>query len=108
QAAQQNAQAAAAARELAWLLATAQDTSLRNPGEALRLAQQASAGESAADPLSLDALAAAQAAAGRFKDAVHTATEALAQATIARKLSLATMIETHLDQFSAAQPLATP
>jgi tetratricopeptide (TPR) repeat protein len=108
QAAQQNAQATAAARELAWLLATAQDTSLRNPEEALRLAQQASAGESAADPLSLDALAAAQAAAGRFKDAVHTATEALAQATIARKLSLATMIETHLDQFSDAQPLANP
>jgi tetratricopeptide (TPR) repeat protein len=63
-----------AANNLAWLLATAADPALRDPGEAIRLVEaDAVASE---EPWLLDTLAAAYAAAGRFDDAVRTAERA--------------------------------
>lgn len=64
-----------AARELAWLLATAPDDTVRRANEALSIATQLSQAAPAA-PAVLDALAAAYANAGRFDEAVTTATRA--------------------------------
>jgi len=68
-----------AANNLAWLLATTADERHRDPGRALALAERAAAA-SADNPAVLDTLAAAQAASGRFDEAVATAERALATA----------------------------
>jgi spermidine synthase len=59
--------------ELAWLLATHFDPSLRDATEALRLADQAVSLTHGRDPNALDTRAAALAAAGRFEEAARTA-----------------------------------
>ena len=71
---------AAAMHNLAWLLATAEDDTLRDPGEALRLAERV--GQlGTADPLSLHMLrSAALAELGRPDEAVAAARAALAEA----------------------------
>lgn len=63
---------------LAWLLATTSDDKCRDPKRALRLAQRA--GAEGREPHTLDTLAAAYAANGRFQDAAVTQKEALAAA----------------------------
>ena len=65
---------------LALLLATDPDLALRNPAEAVQLAEAAVAAFGRRDPGSLDTLAAAYAAAGRRREALATAHEALALA----------------------------
>lgn len=67
-----------AANDLAWLLATVPDDRVRNGAEAVRLAEAASRGAGGANPRMLDTLAAAQAEAGRFDDALRTVDAALA------------------------------
>ena len=64
---------------LAWLLSTAADPGLRNPVEALRLAEAAAA-RSDEEVRALDVLAAALAASGQFERAVATLREALRRA----------------------------
>ncbi|KPL01454.1 MAG: hypothetical protein AMK75_04865 [Planctomycetes bacterium SM23_65] len=75
---------AEAARETAWLLATARDEALRNAGKALLLAEEALqlAKETEAPNLWYykDALAAALAENGNFKDAEKQMTEVIAEA----------------------------
>jgi len=78
---------------LAWTLATSSDASLRAPDEAVAVAERGLAGPGAGDPDMLDALAAAYAAAGRFEDAVETATGAAAAARAAGRDDLASEIE---------------
>jgi tetratricopeptide (TPR) repeat protein len=68
------------AARLAWLLATAPEDDLRDGGEAVRLAEEASAATGGRLPEALDVLAAAYAEAGRFSDAVETARRALSLA----------------------------
>ena len=63
-----------AANNLAWLLATSHDSSLREPNEAIRLIERIAL--ESQDPGLLDTLAAAYAAAGRFDAAVTTASRA--------------------------------
>jgi spermidine synthase len=63
-----------AANNLAWLLATSHDSSLRDPDEAIRLIERIAL--ESQDPDLLDTLAAAYAAAGRFDAAVTTANRA--------------------------------
>ena len=58
---------------LAWIEATTQDASLRNPEDAVRLAERAAAITRRQDVSVLDALAAAYAAVERFDEAVATA-----------------------------------
>jgi tetratricopeptide (TPR) repeat protein len=65
----------AATNNLAWLLATARDTSVRSPEEAVAYAERGAARD-VANPRALDTLAAAYAAAGRYEEAVRTATKA--------------------------------
>jgi len=64
------------ANNLAWILATAPDPSLRAPQEACELAQRAARWNS--EPSVLDTLAAAYAAAGRYGEAIQTEERALA------------------------------
>jgi tetratricopeptide (TPR) repeat protein len=63
---------------LAWALATEPDEGLRDAAEALRLATRAAELTVRTNVAVLDALAAAQAANGRFAEAARTAQEALA------------------------------
>jgi tetratricopeptide (TPR) repeat protein len=63
---------------LAWLLAVAGDARLRDPAQAVSLAERAAALTGRRDAAALDALAAAYASAGIYDRAVATATEALA------------------------------
>lgn len=65
---------------LAWLLATSPDVAQRRPEEALLLAERAAELTDYRNPSALDTLAAAQASAGRFGDAISTASRALRQA----------------------------
>jgi tetratricopeptide (TPR) repeat protein len=69
---------ATATNNLAWLLATSRDPSLRGPEEAVAHAERA-VRLLGSDPRALDTLAAAYAAAGRYDDAVLTATNARKQ-----------------------------
>ena len=62
--------------ELAWLLATGSDPAVRDPAEAVRLADRAVRLSGGRDPNLLDTQAAAQAAAGRFERAIETARRA--------------------------------
>ena len=64
--------------QLAWLLATSSNASIRNPRAALTLAQQLVARTSDQDASALDVLAAALAADGQFDRAVKTAERTLA------------------------------
>jgi Flp pilus assembly protein TadD len=62
---------------LAWLLATSPDPAIRKPDEALRLAGRVVELTRSRDPRALETLAAAQAAAGRFAEAIQTAGRAM-------------------------------
>lgn len=66
-----------AMNNLAVLLATAPDASLRDGAEAVRLAEKASTLTGNAHPVMLTTLAAAYAETGRFEDAIRTAEKAL-------------------------------
>jgi tetratricopeptide (TPR) repeat protein len=66
--------------DLAWILATAEDASLRDPRAAVELGERAARASGGSAPGVLDALAAAYAAAGRFELASDTAASALARA----------------------------
>jgi tetratricopeptide (TPR) repeat protein len=63
--------------DLAWVLATDPDASIRNGDEAVELALRACELTEPADPARLDTLAAAYAEAGRFEDAVKTMQSAM-------------------------------
>jgi spermidine synthase len=62
---------------LSWVLATTRDEKNRNGVEAVKLAEQACTHTDYENSFSLDTLAAAYAAAGRYTDAVRTAQKAL-------------------------------
>lgn len=66
-----------AASDLAWLLATAEDDAVRDGPRAFALIKDVFATTSSPNIMQVDTLAAAQAAAGRYTDAVHTLDELL-------------------------------
>jgi spermidine synthase len=84
--------------KLAWLLATCQDATYRDPARAVELAQRGCELTAYRQPKLLDTLAAAYARAGRFGQAVRTAERALKiarlsgarqlQADIAKRLQM--------------------
>lgn len=88
---------------LAWALAVLPDDEVRNPRTAVRLATRAVelAPESAE---ALDALAAAHAAAGRFRDAVREAERALAAALEAGASERAEAIRGRLELYRRGSP----
>jgi Flp pilus assembly protein TadD len=85
--------------QLAWLLATSPDSSVRNGGEALRLSARAVELSGGRDANALDTQAAAQAAAGRFDEAAATARAAGELARRAGADSLALAIEARRASF---------
>ena len=92
-----------ARNNLAWLLATSPDASLRDPAEALRFAEGLR--DEAREPSAnlLDTLAAAYARVGRMADAVSTARRASELATEAQQPELAAEITSRLALYESGQ-----
>jgi tetratricopeptide (TPR) repeat protein len=93
-----------AVNNLAWLLATARDPGLREPAEAVALAERAVALTAAPDPATLDTLAAAYAAAGRFEDAVAAEQRALQESEATEALAQTEPLRERLERYRAHQP----
>jgi tetratricopeptide (TPR) repeat protein len=90
--------------ERAWILATSADPAIGNPGEAVELAEQAVRQVPECDPDSLDALAAAYAAVGRFPEAVETALVAQSKARRRGAESLCRQIGERLRLYATEKP----
>jgi len=91
--------------KLAWILATSDDGAVRNPAEAVNLAQRACTLTAFENARVIDTLAVALAAAGRFGEAVSTARKAITVARSAGQTQVAARIEMHLRLFQARKPL---
>ncbi|MFC1738972.1 sulfatase-like hydrolase/transferase [Planctomycetota bacterium] len=91
--------------ELAWIFATSKDAAFRKPQEAVRLAQQACELTNYTNPVYLDTLAVAYAAAGRFSEAVQTAEKALTLARSAEmQARIVAEIQKRLELFKNNRP----
>ena len=89
---------------LAWMLAVCPDPAVRNPSEAIRLAQEACTATNQLDPGQLDTLGAAYASAGRFAEAIETAKTALTLVEAAEHLTLKNDIQHHLTFYTQGKP----
>jgi tetratricopeptide (TPR) repeat protein len=89
---------------LAWVLAAAADATDRAPADAIAAAERALAVRGDPDARTLDALAAAYAAAGRYEDAVRRAGEAHERARRAGNERLATDIAGRLAGYRRGEP----
>jgi tetratricopeptide (TPR) repeat protein len=96
----------AALSNLAWLLATSADPSLRNGSEAVRLAERADSASSRSEthPTVLRILAAAYAEAGQFAEAKETAQHALEAANIQGNTTLADALQGELALYDLGLP----
>ncbi|MGA2180386.1 MAG: tetratricopeptide repeat protein [Verrucomicrobiota bacterium] len=93
-----------AQNNLAWLLATCPDNSLRNGQKAVELAQQAVQLSGGNAPEILDTLAAAYAEAGRFPEAIETAQRVLDLSAAQNNKPLAKVIQNQLKLYEAGSP----
>ena len=91
---------------IAWVLATSPDPTLRNGSEAVRLAERADSASSRSDkhPTVLRILAAAYAEAGQFAEAKETAHHALEAANIQGNTSLAEALQGELALYDLGFP----
>jgi tetratricopeptide (TPR) repeat protein len=96
------------ANNLAWILATAPDERLRNDKEALRLADIACRANDFESPDLLDTLAAANANAGRYDNAVQWVDKAIAIATAEKNSRLASALKTRREAYLAKRPYRDP
>ena len=96
----------AALSNLAWLLATSPDPTLRNGSEAVRLAERADSASSRSDkhPTVLRILAAAYAEAGQFSEAKETAQHALEAANIQGNTTLAEALQGEIALYDLGLP----
>jgi tetratricopeptide (TPR) repeat protein len=96
----------AALSNLAWLLATSTDPSVRNGSEAVRLAERADSASSSSEshPTVLRILAAAYAEAGRFIQAKETAQHALESANVQGNTTLADALQSDLALYDLGLP----
>jgi tetratricopeptide (TPR) repeat protein len=92
-----------AVNDLAWLLATCPEDGLRQGDRAVQLAERACEATGQRMPTVLDTLAAAYAEAGRFPEAVATATKAL-QLVQPNQQPLADGIRQRLERYKAGKP----
>jgi Flp pilus assembly protein TadD len=97
-----------ALNNLAWLLATSRDSGVRDPAEALQLAERLDSLTQHCLPQSLDTLAAALAASGRFDDASRAADAAIEQARTQQNEALARQIEARRETYRSKQSLLLP
>jgi tetratricopeptide (TPR) repeat protein len=89
---------------LAWLLATHPNTAVRDPNEAIALAERARTMTGGRDARTLDTLAAAYAVDGQYAKAVETARQAHAIAVRLRDHELASQIEERLELYQLECP----
>ena len=101
---QVNPNMAEALYNLSWIAATTKDDKFRNSIEAIKLAEKLCKLQNYSQPLSLDALAAAYAEAGRFKEAVLTAQKGLELALEVGPKELALGLESRLQLYRAHHP----
>jgi tetratricopeptide (TPR) repeat protein len=94
-----------ARNNLAWLLATCPEASLRNGDRAVELARQANALAGGKNPDFLRTLAAAFAEGGRFGDAAQSAQKAIELARAAGQQDLAGQLNVELKRYQAGLPL---
>ncbi len=92
------------ANNLAWVLATAPDDSLRNADESLRLAKFACEATEFREPDLLDTLAAAQANAGNYAEAVRRVDEALRLAKEKKQVGLERELAARRELYAAGKP----
>jgi hypothetical protein len=95
-------------RDLAWLLSTWPDPSVRNASDALALAQRANRLAAERDPLTLRALAAAFAENSQFTDAAATTRRALQLIDPAANAPLASDLTAQLKLYEAGRPFREP
>ncbi|MGA3283991.1 MAG: tetratricopeptide repeat protein, partial [Verrucomicrobiota bacterium] len=91
-------------KDLAWLLATCPEGSVRNGPRAVELAEQAVRLSGGADPAFIDTLAAAYAEVGRFPEAMATAQRALQMALAQNRVSLTNVIKAQIELYQAGSP----
>jgi tetratricopeptide (TPR) repeat protein len=94
-----------AQNNLAWLLATAPQASLRNGGKAVQLARQANELAGGRNPVILGTLAAGLAETGQFGDAVQSAQKAIELARAAGRQDLAAKLNGELKRYEAGLAL---
>ena len=99
---------AEAQNNLAWVLATGSQPSLRNGSEAVELAQRANELVGGGNPVVLRTLAAAYAESGRFPEAVATAQSALQLAEARSNTPLTEALRAQLKLYQAGQPFHLP
>jgi protein O-mannosyl-transferase len=97
-----------ALNNVAWLLATCADGTVRKGAEAVRLAEHACRLSRNAQPRELGTLAAAYAEAGHFPQAVETAQKAVDAAKVCGNDQLAAMSEQLLILFRSGKPYHEP
>jgi Flp pilus assembly protein TadD len=90
---------------MAWVLATAPDASIRDGIKAVEFAQQAMELSGGNDPKFLRTLAAAYAESGRFSEAITTARQAMMTATVQGKAGLAHVLYGDVELYRANVPL---
>jgi tetratricopeptide (TPR) repeat protein len=95
---------AALLNDIAWMLATNPNASIRNGAEAVRMAERALHLSGGRNPAVLDTLAAAYAEAGRFPEAVRTAREAMRLATAVGDRALAEKVSARVELYRSGTP----
>ena len=91
-------------KNLAWLLATVEDTRIHNPGEAVKLAEKACELTGYKQVEALDTLAVAYSAAGRLPEAVQIAEKAIELAGSSGEKEAAEKIRKRLELYKADKP----
>jgi tetratricopeptide (TPR) repeat protein len=92
------------ANNLAWILATTPEATLRNGVEAVRLATQASERANHRNPNFLDSLAAAQAELGQFDEALETIERAIELAQARGFTELASRMQERRQLYASGKP----
>ena len=95
-------------RRIAWIRATSGDAKLRNAEQAVALASKAAELTSRTNPVVLDTLAAAYAAASRFDEAVATAEEAMKMAAQKLPPAFIEQMRGRLQLYQQRRPFVTP
>jgi len=89
---------------LAWILATNENATVRDGNEAVRFAQRACEIVGSGDPNPRDTLAAAYAEAGRFVEAMQTQEKALALAVSSKRDDLIPVFQSRLELYRSSRP----
>lgn len=99
---------AEAAQQLAWILATCPDDTIRNGTDALKFARVAQRNSKTSTPLLLDVVAASLAEAGEFEEAVNTAWKAMELYKQAGSEKQAEEVSKRMEMYLAGRAYRTP